>query len=88
MCFQWVDQLRTPFLLCPGESLQIFACKDFKRRVGIITKESVPFDTPSSCSPHNFKIEPFYKDLGVLYDLAVLLKDASIGHNPIQTLLN
>ena len=40
------------------------------------------------CSPDCSNLEPFYKDLGVLYDLAVLLKDDSIGYKPIQTLLN
>lgn len=39
-------------------------------------------------SPDWSNLEPFYKDLGLLYDLALTLKDASIGQKPIQTLLN
>ena len=41
-----------------------------------------------SGSPGYSDLEPIYKDLGVLLDLAVSRRDAPIGQKPIQTLLN
>ena len=40
------------------------------------------------CSPNKFNIEPLYKDLGVLYDLAIMLKDADIAGKTLHPMLN